>query len=109
MHGAISNEDTSCGTKNKLACVIWTKVRPTSTTKRAKSIIIGGNMKETFSGRLKINNLAREQIYEKSCSEKSFIPIFKRHRGIGKQGKTNFNYMTVFSFSGTILLVSMWA
>jgi hypothetical protein len=66
-------------------------------------------MEETFSGCFKIKNFAWKKIYEKSGSEKSFIPKLERHRSIYKQSNTNFNDMTIFSFSGTILLMSMRA
>jgi hypothetical protein len=33
-------------------------------------------MEKTFSGSLKIDGFAREQVYEKGSSDKSFIPEF---------------------------------
>jgi hypothetical protein len=93
--------------KSELAFVIGSKVGPTGTTKNTKCIIVGHDMKKALSWRLKINNFAREQVNEKGGSEKGFVPIFKRHRCICKQGKTNFNYMTMFTFSRAILLMSM--
>jgi hypothetical protein len=95
------------GAKGELAFVIGAKIWPTSAAKDTKSIIIGCNMEKALSRRLKINNFARKQVNEKSGSEKSFVPIFERHGSICKQGKTNFNYMTMFAFSRAILLVSM--
>jgi hypothetical protein len=107
MHGAIAKKNTLLGAKSELVFVIGMKVLPTSAAKDTKSIIIRRDMKKALSGRLKINNFARKQVNEKSGSEKSFVPIFERHGRIGKQGKTNFDYMAVFAFSRAILLVSM--
>jgi hypothetical protein len=46
--------------KASFTCVIRAKIWPTSTPKRAKSIIVGCNIKETLSESLKVNDFARE-------------------------------------------------
>jgi hypothetical protein len=47
-------------------------------------LIIGFNLKEFFSGSLKVENLGREQIDKKSGCNKSIIPKLEWHRSIGK-------------------------
>jgi hypothetical protein len=64
-------------------------------------------MKNALNWRLKVNNFARKQVNKKGSSEKGFIRKFERHGGISKQGKAHFNDVMVFSFSRTILLMSM--
>jgi hypothetical protein len=103
----ISKKNTPFGTKSKLSSVVRTKIWPTSTTKSSKSMIIRCDFEKTLSRRLKIDDFARKLIYEKRGCEKSFIPIFERHGGIGKQSKPNFNNMAMFSLSRIISLVGM--
>jgi hypothetical protein len=45
MQGAISEKNTPFRAKSNLACIIRTKVGPTGTTKRTKSIIVGSDVK----------------------------------------------------------------
>lgn len=41
--------------------------------------------------------------------KKGFIPEFQGHRGMGKQGQSNFDDMAMFAFYTTILLMSIRA
>jgi hypothetical protein len=43
------------------------------------------------------------EIYNK----KNFIQKLKRHKCMGEKGQTNFNYVTIFVFHNTILLICM--
>jgi hypothetical protein len=49
MKRTISKKHTLLGAESEFACVVRTKIRPISTTKGAKSIIIGFEMKKAFS------------------------------------------------------------
>jgi hypothetical protein len=60
MRRTITKKDTSGGAKSKLASVIRMKVRPTGTTKNAKSVIVWCSVKETFSWSFKIDDFARQ-------------------------------------------------
>jgi hypothetical protein len=82
---------------------IW----PTGIAKNAKRFIVWLRVEEAFNRCVMIDNFARKKIYEKSGSEKSFIPKLERHGGISKQGKAHFNNMTMLPFSRAILLMSM--
>jgi hypothetical protein len=43
------------------------------------------------------------------CCNEGFIPKFKRHGGMSKKRKPDFDNMPMFSFCRPVLLVSMWA
>jgi hypothetical protein len=77
---AIAKKNTLFGAESKFAFIIGAKVRPTSTTKSAKSIIIRSDVQKTFSWRFKIKDFAGKNIDKKSGCEKSFIPELKRQR-----------------------------
>ena len=109
MTGTIPEKDTPSRAKRKFPFVIGAKVGPASTTKNSKSIIVWFGMEKLFDWGHKIEDFSGKKVYEKGGSEEGFIPEFKRHGGIGKQGKTNFNNVTVFAFSRPVLLMSMWA
>ena len=99
MVWAVSKEDTTSGSKRKLSLVVGAQVWPAGTTKNAQGLIIWGCTKKTLCGGVKINHLTGKEIDEKGGCEEGFIPEFKWHRCIGKQGKTNFNNMTMFALS----------
>jgi hypothetical protein len=58
---------------------------------------------------LVLDDFRWKSINKENGSSKSFIPEFKRHRSMGEQGKTNFDYMAMLMFGRTILLVSVRA
>jgi hypothetical protein len=55
------------------------------------------------------DNLGWKSINNKDCCQEGFIPIFERHGCMGKEREANFNDMTMFTLSGSILLVCMRA
>jgi hypothetical protein len=75
MKRAITNENTTLGAKSKFACVIGSKIWPTSTAEGSKSIIIWCDMEKPLNRSIRINDFAREKVYQKSGCEKRFIPI----------------------------------
>jgi hypothetical protein len=76
MTRTITHENIACRAEGKFACVIRTKIGPAGITKGSKSIIIGSNMKKTFTRSFKVYDFAREQVYEEGGCKKGFIPIF---------------------------------
>jgi hypothetical protein len=85
MKRTVANKNTPSGTKSKFAFIVWAKIRPTSATKSAKSIIIGCDIQETFSWTLKIKHFGRKNVYEKCGGKKGFIPKLERHGRISKK------------------------
>ena len=84
------------------------QVRPYRTTKYEKKIIVGFDAKETFKRGLVINDSARNMIDEIDCRKERFVPKLQWHVGMRKEGETHIHYVPMFSFSGAVLLVSMW-
>jgi hypothetical protein len=54
-----------------------------------------------------IKDFTRCTIYKLSGGKECFIPEFQRHRRSSEQGKANLNYVALFSFSISDLLMSM--
>jgi hypothetical protein len=50
----------------------------------------------------------RQSVYEIACTKKGFVPNMKWERTLSKEGKANFDDMTVFVFNNIIFLVSVW-
>jgi hypothetical protein len=72
---------------------------PTSIAKNWKGIIVWCGFKKTFNKSVKIDNFTWQHVDKKSGIKESFIPKFERHRSMSKQGKANFNNVTMFAFS----------
>jgi hypothetical protein len=96
-----------CGSESKLALVVWTKIRPTCTTKNTKGRVIWFNMEKAMNWSVIVDSSTRKHINEISGSQEGFIPKFKRHMSVSKKGKAYFNYMAMFALSGAILLMCM--
>jgi hypothetical protein len=54
-----------------------------------------------------VDDTARKHIDEICGGEESFIPKFEWHGHFSEKGKTNFNYVAMFTLSRSILLMSM--
>jgi hypothetical protein len=80
-------------------------MRPTSASKHTEKGIIRCFAKETFQGSLHVNDAARESINEKTSCGEGITPKSKRDRGMRKKSKASFDKMSMFAFSGAILLV----
>jgi hypothetical protein len=55
-----------------------------------------------------IKETCRKPVNEERSSSKHIAPKMKRDRCMCKKSYASFNYVTVFTFSNAILLVSMW-
>jgi hypothetical protein len=95
----IAKKNTLHGAKLKLPLIIRTKVRPNRTPKGAKKRVIWWSFEQEFSRSFILNNFAWQVIDEINRREKSFVPIFKRHRSMCQKKKTDFNYMTMLTCS----------
>jgi hypothetical protein len=74
-----------CGSEsNKLALVVWAKIRPTCTTKNTKERVIWFNMEKAMNWSVIVDSSTRKHSNEVSGSQESFVPKFKRHMGVGK-------------------------
>jgi hypothetical protein len=58
----VSKKHTLLGSKGKFVRSIWTKVRPTSTTKSPNERIGCLGVKELFNGRIMIKNRSRKSV-----------------------------------------------
>jgi hypothetical protein len=54
-----------------------------------------------------LDYFAKKRNNEIYSNKKNFIQKLKRHRCMGEKGQTNFNYVTIFVFHNTILLICM--
>ena len=108
MKGTIAKKDTLFGPKLQLAFIIRAKMRPASTPKNFKESITGLFIKEKFKGSLHVENTCGSTVDKKTSSGKSITPKPKRNRCMGQKSETSLNNMTMLTFDGTILLMSMW-
>lgn len=105
----ITKKNTLLGTEHEFTSVVGVKIRPTSTTKNTKGVIIWASMKKPLHGCFIVDNTAGKHINEMDIGEKRLIPKLEGHRGASKQGKAYFNNMPMLTFSRTVLLVCVWA
>src|ERR1041384_3469461 len=85
------------------------QMRPASAPENFEHGIIRWYVEKTLKGGRIINNTTRQPVDQVCGSEKCFIPKFNWDIGMCKESETSFNNMSVFAFSRSILLMSMWA
>ena len=89
----------------QLALVIWTKMRPTRTPKDLEKSIIRSFIQQELKWCFHLTESCRESVNEKACGGKCITPKPERDGGMGKQSKTNLNYMMMLTLSYTVLLM----
>jgi hypothetical protein len=82
-------------------------VRPAGRTKGPKKGVVWFFTKEAKNRSFILENFVWQTINEKDSSKKGLVPKFKRHGGMSKKGEANFDNVSMFTFCGSILLVSM--
>jgi hypothetical protein len=86
METTVSQEYALLRVKLELVRVEWMKVRLACTTKGMKTTIVRFFMKELLNRGGEIKDFGWQSIDEICGSMEGFIPIFKWHAGMGKQG-----------------------
>ena len=107
MKKTISQKNTFKRTRLKFVGIIWTKIWPTRATKGFKKRVIRSGVEQFFERRLILKNWSGKTINEITCRLKGIIPISKRHARMREKSQTCFHNVTMLTFNGTILLMSM--
>jgi hypothetical protein len=105
---AISNEHTRSRPKGKFGGVIWLEKWPAFTAKIFQEFVIWRDVKKTLIWRFLLGYFRRKSIYEICCCFKSWIPKDKWNSGSSKKGLADFNYVAMFSFNCSHLMMVVW-
>jgi hypothetical protein len=75
MKRTIAQKHTLLRSKLKFMIIIWSKMRPTSTTKHLKKGVVRCFLEKTLKRSFHIDCATREPVDEKTGSSKSITPV----------------------------------